>query len=200
MPFRSVHRVLADPLRIRVLDALWTGPLSAKEIAGWADVRPDRLYHHLRRLEAAGLVEVAEYRSLPGGKVERVYRRVQVEPPGDDAGPGETAEFLGQMLLATRTGLDQAFAARERGANREVSLTRAGVRLHRARLDELRSRIGELIREAIDHPDEDGVWTEVLVAVVDQQDRAEPRASRSRKARKTTHGRRSRPKRGTGAG
>lgn len=186
-PFRSVHRALADPLRIRVLDALWARPSSAKEIAAWAGVRPDRLYHHLRQLESAGLVEVAEYRALPGGKVERVYRRVHIEPPGDDAGPGETAHFLGQMLLATRMGIDRAAAAQERGSYREISLARTGVRLSRTRLDDLRAAIDALVRDARDQPDEDQVWTEVLVAVVDQEDRTDaPPARRRTKGRRRT--------------
>lgn len=154
-----------------MLDALWVRPQSAKELAVWAGVAPDRLYHHLRSLQQAGLAEVAEYRELPGGKVERVYQRVRVEPPGDDATPAETASFLGHALLATRMGIDQAFDARARGGDREVSLARTGVHLTRERLLELRTRIEELVRHARDNPDENGVWTEVLVAVVDQQDR-----------------------------
>lgn len=169
--FTSVHRALADPLRIRLLDALWVSPRSVKELGAWVGVRPDRLYHHLRQLQRAELVEVAEYRELPGGKVERIYRRVRVEPPGDDAGPRETAHFLGQMLLATRMGIDEACAAQERGAERKVWLARTGVHLDRAHLDELRIGIEELVRQARDNPDEDGVWSEVLTAVVDQQDR-----------------------------
>ena len=52
---------------------------------------PDRLYHHLARLEEVGLITIAEYRPLPGGKVERVYAAAEVEPPGDEASPEDTA-------------------------------------------------------------------------------------------------------------
>lgn len=48
-------------------------------------MRPDRLYHHLAQLEDGKLIEVADYRRLPGGKVERVYGTAPIEPPGDDA-------------------------------------------------------------------------------------------------------------------
>ena len=169
--FRSVHRVLADPLRIRLLDALWLGPQSAKELAEPAGVPVDRLYYHLKQLERAGLIEVVEYRELSGGKVERVYGRVRVEPPGDDATPAETAEFLGQVLHTSRMDIADAFAARERGAEREVMVTRTGVRLSRAHLAELNSRIEELAREARDNPDPNGVWSSVLFAIVDLRDR-----------------------------
>lgn len=171
--FRSVHRALADPLRIRLMDSLWLGPRSAKELADVAGVPADRLYYHLKQLEKAGLVEVVEYRQLPGGKVERVYGRVETEPPDDDATPAQTAEFLGQVLQATRVDINQAMAARERDADRQVSVTRTGARLSRAHLAELRARFEELAQQARDHPDEDGVWTSVLFAMVDLQDREE---------------------------
>lgn len=171
--FRSVHRALADPLRIRLLDALWLGPRSAKELAEPAGVPVDRLYYHLRQLERAGLVEVVEYRELPGGKVERVYGRVRAEPPGDDATPEETAEFLGQVVQTSRMDIAEAFAARGCGADRQVMVARTGVRLSRAHLAELSARIEEQAREARDHPDEDGVWSSVLFAIVDLQDRKE---------------------------
>src|SRR5262252_9305873 len=95
---RSVHRALADPMRIRLLECLWGQPQSAKELAAWADIAPDRLYYHLAQLEQAGLIEIAEYRRLPRGKVERVYRPTPIEPPDDEATPVEYAEFLGAML------------------------------------------------------------------------------------------------------
>lgn len=166
-----MHRALADPLRIRLLDALWVGPRSARELADRLDLPADRLYYHLKQLQKAGLVEVVEYRELAGGKVERVYARVQVEPPGEDTSPAEAAEFLGQVLQTSRMDITEAYGARERGADRQVMVTRSGVRLSKARLAELYARFEELAREARDDPDEDGVWSSVLFAVVDLQDR-----------------------------
>src|SRR5258708_9228728 len=95
---RSVHRALADPMRIRLLECLWGRPQSAKELAAWVGMALDRLYHHLAQLEEARLIEIAEYRRLPGGKVEPVYRPTPVEPPRDEATPLEFPELLGVML------------------------------------------------------------------------------------------------------
>src|SRR5712691_7855085 len=102
---RSVHRVLADPMRLRLLESLWGRPQSAKELAAWAGLPSDRLYYHLAQLEQAGLIEIAEYRRLPGGKVERVYRPTPIEPPDDEATPLEFAEFLGGRLVVTQTNI-----------------------------------------------------------------------------------------------
>lgn len=71
--WHGVHKALADPLRIRLLEALWEMPQSARELADHVDLPPDRLYYHLNHLERAGLVEIAEYRPLARGKVGRVY-------------------------------------------------------------------------------------------------------------------------------
>ncbi|MFF7311606.1 helix-turn-helix domain-containing protein [Streptomyces sp. NPDC008137] len=48
-------------------------PQSARELADRADLPADRLYYHLGQLERAGLIEIAEYRPLARGKVERVH-------------------------------------------------------------------------------------------------------------------------------
>jgi DNA-binding transcriptional ArsR family regulator len=166
-----MHRALADPLRIQLLECLWAQPQTAKELAAMAGLPPDRLYYHLAQLEQARLIEVAEYRRLPGGKVERVYQPTSVEPPGDSATPREYAEFLGAMLEATRADVSAASVAREAGQRREIMLIRAAVRLSEAELVALRDRLGELVHRAREKPDDDGTWTRVVVALVDLQDR-----------------------------
>src|SRR6266568_215270 len=171
---RSVHRALADPMRIQLLECLWGRPQSAKELAAWAGLPPDRLYYHLAQLEQAGLIEIAEYRRLQGGKVERVYRPTSVEPPGDEATPLEFADFLGAMLEATRADITAASMAKEAGERREITLQRATVRLSEAELVILRERLLELVRQAHEQPDDEGVWTRVVVTLVDLQDRGQP--------------------------
>ena len=165
-------------MRIRLLECLWGRPQSAKELAAWAGLPPDRLYYHLAQLEQAGLIEIAEYRRLPGGKVERVYRPTPVEPPGDEATPLEYAEFLGAMLEATRADITAASVAKEAGQRRELTLTRATVRLSEADLVTLRERLLELVRLAQDKPDDEGIWTRVVVTFVDLQDRGQPTSKR----------------------
>ena len=171
---RSVHRALADPLRIRLLECLWGRPQSAKELAEWVGLAPDRLYYHLAQLEEAKLIEIAEYRRLPGGKVERVYRPTSVEPPGDEATPLEVAEFLGAMLEATRADITAASVAREAGERREITLLRAMVRLSEADLVILRERLLSPVGQAQEQPDDQGIWTRVVVTLVDLQDRGQP--------------------------
>lgn len=168
---RAVHRALADPLRIRLLELLSLQPRSARELAGLTGRPPNRLYHHLARLEEGGLIEVTEYRRVTGGKVERVYAPAAAEPPGDTASPAETAQFLSAVLEATRADITAASQAQEDGARRTITLVRSVVRVAERSLAELRIQIEEFIRDASDHPDPDGVWTTVLWAAVDREDR-----------------------------
>jgi DNA-binding transcriptional ArsR family regulator len=171
---RSIHRVLADPMRIRLLECLWGRPQSAKELAAWAGLPPDRVYYHLAQLEEARLIEIAEYRRLPGGKVERVYRATPIEPPGDEATALEVADFLGAALEATRADISAASVAKEAGERREISLTRTTLRLSEAELVALREHLLELVRQAQEKPGDEGVWTRVVVTLVDLQDRDQP--------------------------
>ncbi len=181
----AVHRALADPLRIRLYELLVLQPRSAKELASHLVMRPDRLYHHLDQLEAGGLIEIAEYRRLPRGKVERVYAPAAVEPPTDTPTPADVALLLGAALETTRADVNAATLAQEAGENRQVALTRTAVHLNKRHLDELKAAIDELLSSARDQPDADGVWTTVLWASVDRQDRRTAR-SRSQRARNRT--------------
>ena len=175
MRWRSVHKALADPLRVRLLEALWETPRSARELAGCVELPADRLYYHLGQLESAGLVEVAEYRRLARGKVERVYTPAIVEPPGDTASPEEMTAFLGSMLDATRADIAAAYRAKAGGRRREVDLLRGSLRLTDEGLTELRGHIEQLKTRFQDPKARgDGVWTSVIFAVVDLQDRLAP--------------------------
>lgn len=168
---RAVHRALADPLRIRLYELLAVRPQSAKELAGHVGMRADRLYHHLAQLEEAKLIEISEYRRLPGGKVERVYAPAAAEPAGDDATPADVALLFNAALETTRADINAATLAREAGQDRRMSLSRIGIRLGERHLAELKTAIEELLRAAQDHPDNDGVWSTVLWTVIDREDR-----------------------------
>ena len=169
-PWHGMHKALADPLRIRLLEWLFEAPRSARQLADCAGLPADRLYYHLGQLEDAGLIEIAEYRPLARGKVERVYAPAQTEPPGDDAGPEETAAFLGSMLQATAMDITAACRARRAGRRREVDLHRGALRLTDEALAELRGHLEQLAARFAD-PGADGTRTRMVLTLVDLQDR-----------------------------
>lgn len=183
---RAVHRALADPLRIRLYELLVGRPQSAKELADQVGMRPDRLYHHLGQLEEAKLIEVADYRRLAGGKVERVYAPVRIEPSGAEPSPADIALLLGAALETTRADVNAATEAQEAGEDRRVGLGRTVVRLNEAHLDELKATLERLFASAEQHPDDDGVWTTLVWVAVDRQDRRTRPARIPRTTSRTT--------------
>jgi DNA-binding transcriptional ArsR family regulator len=171
--WRGVHRALGDPLRIRLFEALWHGPRSAKELSAELGLPPDRLYYHLRQLEDAGIVEVTGYRPLPSGKAERVYRRVEAEPPGDASSPEEVAAFLKSVLDVTKADITAAFMAREAGERREVVVAQGPLWLTAEGLAEFQRLFSEL-SQRFGRPDPAGTQARALVALVDLEGRPAP--------------------------
>ncbi|QNA74227.1 winged helix-turn-helix transcriptional regulator [Streptomyces sp. So13.3] len=72
-------RALAHPVRLRMLSLMWAAPLSAAELSRELGISHALASQHLRRLDAAGLVELTEVRSHRGGR-ERRYRTVHGTP------------------------------------------------------------------------------------------------------------------------
>jgi protein-tyrosine-phosphatase/DNA-binding transcriptional ArsR family regulator len=77
----ALHAALADPARLRIVDVLSLGDASPSELAALLDMRSNLLAHHLRALEAAGLVA----RRRSEGDRRRTYARLV---------PGALAELL----------------------------------------------------------------------------------------------------------
>ena len=168
--WHGVHKALADPLRIRLVEWLMERPRSARELADCAGLPADRLYYHLGQLEQAGLIEVAEYRRLARGKAERIYAPAEAEPPGDDASPQETAAFLGSVMEATAIDITAAFRAKQEGRRREVDVTRAALRLNDEALADLRGYLTQLAARFAG-PEAEGTWTRLVLVLADLQDR-----------------------------
>ena len=102
---RQVHRarVLLHPERRRLVEALSLGPDSASGLARRLGESRQRLNYHLRLLEEAGLVELAEER-WKGSKPERVMRLVAEQYVLDPAAIGRLSadpEEVGDRFSAT---------------------------------------------------------------------------------------------------
>src|SRR5262245_10813840 len=68
-------RALADPLRVRILDALGTAPHTTQQVAQRLGEKPTRLYHHVEALARTGLIRLTETRPVRGA-VEKYYQAV----------------------------------------------------------------------------------------------------------------------------
>lgn len=142
-------RVLAHPLRLRLLSLLTGSAYSAAEAARVLEQTQANVSYHLRRLHAAGLVETAGEVTVRGGTAKR-YRHdpgsgERLAPSGPDAAAGEYA------ALAAALGDE----LRRRTAQRDTSvpgdMTDAEVWLAPAEWDRIRGRAAELGEELHTH-------------------------------------------------
>ena len=93
---------------------------------------------------------------------------MEQEPPGDDATPEEVTHFLEAMLEATRLDLHATGVRVRRGGRGRRTLTRDTLRLTPGRLDELASRLGEVVEEfRADSAHEEGVLVRLLWTLIE---------------------------------
>ena len=143
-----VHRVRGPLLR-----RLRT-PHSAAELAAELDVPVTRLYHHLKVLESAGLIEVVATRRV-GAALESRYRAVARSfQVGPDAVRDTTdlARSLAAVLDSTRGDL---LGAVENGIAEDVAIWSLRLRLAEADRIELTERLDELFTEVRERSDDD---------------------------------------------
>ena len=88
-------RALAHPVRLRIVSLVWNVPLSAAELSRELGISHALASQHLRRLDAVGLVELAEIRERRGGR-ERRYRAVHGSPLSDQVHGG--VQLLAEAL------------------------------------------------------------------------------------------------------
>ena len=97
-------KVLADPLRIRILEA-FCDERTTKQVAELLGEKPTKLYHHVDALEKVGLIKLARTRQNRG-TLEKYYLAVArsfradsriFQTTGDEEG-GEQGTALHQMV------------------------------------------------------------------------------------------------------
>lgn len=68
-------RGVADPLRIRIFEALVRQPMTATQVGDELDIAAPKAHYHVRELERLGLVKLVETRER-GGILEKYYRAI----------------------------------------------------------------------------------------------------------------------------
>ena len=112
-------RVLAHPLRMRILSLLTGTAMSAAEAARELGDTQANISYHLRRLHEAGLVDVAEEVQIRGGRAKR-YRH------HPDSGRRLTSRDPGEEQLLTKAIAGELLRRAElRAPARPASLTDA---------------------------------------------------------------------------
>jgi DNA-binding transcriptional ArsR family regulator len=174
-------KALADPTRLSILRALMDDHgrrprvMSAKELAEELGEPQTKLYRHLKVLESAGLIEVAETR-LVSGIVETRYRAAQrdIRVDTDAAGAEADDEVIAMIGAGLENYRERLVANGRRGgfplhgsdpdAPRVGGAFMSGFRLPAAKAAELDRRLHALLMELEAEPnDPDGIAVEMLL-------------------------------------
>ena len=152
-------RAMADPLRLRILEAMVTRvaePWSVKELAATLGVPPTRLYHHVDLLLERDLLRPAAQR-LVSGIVETRYQvaalSLRLDPKllSSEGDPEATNALIANVLDTARgeilEALRVASAKPEAMPPDRPVVSRGRARLTPERAAELRSRLVALLEE-----------------------------------------------------
>jgi len=106
-------RAIADPLRLRIVDALSQRALTATGLGERLGLPANKTHYHVRELEKVGLVRIVETREK-GGILEKYYRAVAqtIEIPGSllrIAPPDESVATMDDYLQSYTRGFLRAF-------------------------------------------------------------------------------------------
>ena len=114
-------RALSDPLRLRIIEALESEPLTSTQIARRLDQKPNKLHYHMMELEKNGLIEAVETRQK-GNLIERYYRpvatmfRVSSSLFESGSGPEALAALYQQVVTAFDVTASDLKAAIQNGS------------------------------------------------------------------------------------
>ena len=98
-------KALSHPLRMRIIETLGASdPMTTKQVADALGEKPTRLYHHVDKLEKAGLVRLTHTRQNRG-TTEKYYEPIakQFRAGADlfsDENPAEIKGAMGPMIKA----------------------------------------------------------------------------------------------------
>jgi DNA-binding transcriptional ArsR family regulator len=149
-------KVLADPLRVRILEALGPGEFTTKQVAQQLGEKPTRLYHHVEALERVGLVRLSRTQQVRG-TVEKYYIAVARTFRADSglfhaAGDSEKAETLAEVVntMMDNTAADLrrlVRAGHDIGSGEESILSFFELRASEQVVLEVRDRLMALLKE-----------------------------------------------------
>ncbi len=174
-------KVMADSLRLQILDTVAERVCTVKQIAADLNIPPTKLYYHFKQLEEHGLIRVVDTR-LVSGIVEKLYQAsaysYRVDKGLLSPGTPESDRHINQMLAAlfddTRDDILRSIEAgviklSRQGFNEKPSIHdllsgRSIIRLSPQRAEAFYARLRALVKEFGEA--ESGVEHEQMYALV----------------------------------
>ena len=168
-------KVLADPLRLQIIEVLAPEPQTVNQIAQQLGLSGSRLYYHFHLLESVGLVRVVETRMVKN-IMEKIYwitaDTFEVDKDllnfTSDAGHEHITKVVTASLDATREDILRSFQARcielDHGAKpdpRDMVIEKIKKRLRTATYRHFVNAFNALIKDFSEQSDENGEEGEV---------------------------------------
>jgi DNA-binding transcriptional ArsR family regulator len=148
----SQFEALTSPVRMRILK-LCQDPLSVREVAERLDTPVTSLYYHMNLLHDAGFLQIVHTRKS-GARIEKVYRIAGwTITPGPELlanieDPRAAARAMTAIVIEpARAESEHALEKRFAGDEQPIDLGRTMAVLTPAQVDELGSRIRDLVNE-----------------------------------------------------
>ena len=153
-------KVMADPLRLRLLEHFCKKEMTTKQVAGELGEKPTRLYHHVDALERVGLIRLTRTKQNRG-TVEKYYQAVakmfkaepslfsqgeDVEEPNKDAIEDLTTQLLDRTAGEFRDVLRLAQNCEE-GIEDETLVTFAEVQAPPDQVKEFQDKLMAFLQE-----------------------------------------------------
>ena len=154
-------KVISDPLRNQILEALILEPLTVNQVAEKLGMTASKLYYHVNLLEKHGLIQVVETRTV-SNLIEKVYRAVATRFTLDHdllsfetpSGQETIYTAVASTLDSTREDVLRSFQARafnlEQGAEaqlRRAIFNRALSRLTEEKVQDFQNRLNDLVAD-----------------------------------------------------
>ncbi|WP_213456182.1 ArsR/SmtB family transcription factor [Rhizomonospora bruguierae] len=135
-------RMLAHPIRIRILSLLTGAAMTAAEVARELDLTHANASYHLRQLLAHGVIEIAGEEQIRGGVAKRYRYRVEQGPVRVRAphSPTDASEAGRRMMIAAVAAELRRRAERERFAPGSI-LADAELWVEQAAWERFRERV-----------------------------------------------------------
>lgn len=175
--------MLADPTRVQILELAMV-PRSVSQIADAMGVPRTRLYHHVKLLEEAGMLAVAETRAA-GAMTEKIYQVAAYSfRPSDKlmatATPKDQAEAIMNSLLGSTRGdfiravAEERFALTRTRDHKRVSLGRRLTTMTEDELNSFLTELEELFEKYRESQDEEHAFPVAILHIVHPSSRQLP--------------------------
>jgi DNA-binding transcriptional ArsR family regulator len=158
-------RIISNPLRLQILDALIAAPLTATQVGDQLGISSKKLYYHIGELERVGLVRLV-HTEVQSGIQLKYYRAIagyyyltasMLHSDQRVKNADASEEFLGFLLESSALALRRSVNAGTIDQYPESFIvSRRRLRLTPAKATELRDRLREVETEILAADDPDG--------------------------------------------